>query len=69
MARGEAGGLALREQYGHEHFVAIGKLGGRPKKSVSHGKASRAGCGIGHVLLHCNDLERLKKALKEEDNA
>lgn len=31
---GFIGGKKLKEKYPNEHFVRIGKLGGRPKKTV-----------------------------------
>ena len=41
VEKARKGGLALKQKYGREHFVRIGKLGGRPTWQQALAKAKR----------------------------
>lgn len=64
---GKAGGLALKEQYGHAHFVEIGKKGGRPRaKTLETVRMTRGGNGhLRPEITRSNNLRFLLAELKK----
>ena len=69
-SRGLAGGKALLAQRGHDHFVSIGKKGGRPRlPTIDEVRKNGNGHKVQSKVLKSNNLRVLLKELKEQQNA
>jgi len=64
--RGLAGGKALAKQYGHDHFVSIGKKGGRPRlPTIDEVRRNGNGHKVQPKVLKSNNLRVLLAELKK----